>query len=99
MDFDTLATSRFKDPIFNDAYHEEWIDHVLYWRSQGRQWVSGARVVPNALDARPLYRKSERVRPLAGGGDVGRLSRARAQSTLMFASFTIFAYFAISSFT
>jgi len=57
LDFDTLATSRFKDPIFNDVYHEEWIDHVLYSRNQGRQWVSGARVVRNALDGQPLYRK------------------------------------------
>ncbi len=57
MDFSTLATSRFKDPIFNDVYHQEWIDHVLYTRNQGRQWVSGGRVVRNALDGQPLYRK------------------------------------------
>jgi endonuclease/exonuclease/phosphatase family metal-dependent hydrolase len=57
QDFETLATSRFKDPIFNDVYHQEWIDHVLYSRNQGRQWVSGGRVVRNALDGQPLYRK------------------------------------------
>jgi len=57
QDFATLATSRFKDPIFNDVFHQEWIDHVLYSRNQGRQWVSGARVVRDALDGTPLYRK------------------------------------------
>ena len=57
MDFTTLATSRFKDPIFNDVYHQEWIDHVLYSRNLGRTWVSGGRVVRNALDGQPLYRK------------------------------------------
>jgi endonuclease/exonuclease/phosphatase family metal-dependent hydrolase len=57
MDFETLATSRFKDPIFNDVYHQEWIDHILYSRNQGRQWASGARVVRNALDGQPLYRR------------------------------------------
>jgi hypothetical protein len=57
MDFETLATSRFKDPIFNDVLHQEWIDHVLYSRNQGRQWVSDARVVRQALDGQPLYRK------------------------------------------
>jgi endonuclease/exonuclease/phosphatase family metal-dependent hydrolase len=57
MDFETLATSRFKDPIFNDVFHQEWIDHVLYSRNLGRQWVSGARIVRTALDGQQLFRK------------------------------------------
>lgn len=57
MNFELLATTRFKDPIFNDVYHQEWIDHILYSDNQGRAWVSGAQVVRNALDGQPLWRK------------------------------------------
>jgi endonuclease/exonuclease/phosphatase family metal-dependent hydrolase len=57
MDFSTLGTTRFKDPIFNDVWHQEWIDHVLYSRNLGRQWISNGRVVRNAADGTPLYRK------------------------------------------
>jgi endonuclease/exonuclease/phosphatase family metal-dependent hydrolase len=37
LDFDVETTS-FKDPIFNNVYHREWIDHILYTRNK-LNWV------------------------------------------------------------
>jgi endonuclease/exonuclease/phosphatase family metal-dependent hydrolase len=34
LDFSSIHTTSFKDPIFNGVYQKEWIDHILYSRNQ-----------------------------------------------------------------
>ena len=58
LDFDSLSTTRFQDPIFNDVYHYPWIDHVLY-SHVGKSWVSGATVKRKMADDTPYYLVSD----------------------------------------
>ena len=39
-----LSTTRFRDPIFNYAHHEVWIDHIMYSRNQPHQWVTEGKI-------------------------------------------------------
>jgi len=50
LDFDTLATTRFRDPLFNSMTHREWIDHILYSANQPTAWVRGGRVAERLPD-------------------------------------------------
>ncbi|MGL4648923.1 MAG: hypothetical protein ACRC1H_05915, partial [Caldilineaceae bacterium] len=56
LKFEELATTSFKDPIFNDQRHREWIDHILYTRNQGRAWV-GKGTVHEQLGGAPIWRR------------------------------------------
>ena len=43
--FRDIATTRFKDPIFDRVNHRVWIDHLLYsCVDDGNRWVSNASV-------------------------------------------------------
>jgi endonuclease/exonuclease/phosphatase family metal-dependent hydrolase len=55
-DFRDLATTRFKDPIFDGAYHNVWIDHILYTRNAAPGWLSDAAVHRNLPDGRAIWR-------------------------------------------
>jgi endonuclease/exonuclease/phosphatase family metal-dependent hydrolase len=57
LDFESLYTTRFADPIFNGVYHREWIDHVLYTANQDGAWISAAGVVRKAADDQALLAK------------------------------------------
>jgi endonuclease/exonuclease/phosphatase family metal-dependent hydrolase len=64
LDFSKIATTRFKDPIFNNVYHEEWIDHVLYTDSGAAAWVSEAKtnhILPNSKKYRDYKNASDHV--------------------------------------
>jgi endonuclease/exonuclease/phosphatase family metal-dependent hydrolase len=54
--FEKLATTRFSDPIFNDMYHEEWIDHILY-SHRSKAWVSSGAVHAMMADKKPIWVK------------------------------------------
>lgn len=41
--FENIYTTTFKDPIFNNVWHKEWIDHVLYSHID-KGWVRQATV-------------------------------------------------------
>jgi len=43
LDFSSIVTASFKDPIFDWKWQRVWLDHVLYSRSQG-QWVTNAKI-------------------------------------------------------
>lgn len=54
-DFDDLATTRFKDPIFNRDFHKVWIDHVLYTRQPVSDWVKTGKV-HGSMNNQPIWR-------------------------------------------
>lgn len=41
MRFEKIVTTSFRDMLFNNMYHDEWIDHILYSR-QFANWVINA---------------------------------------------------------
>jgi len=57
LTFEAIATTSFADPIFNDTWHDEWIDHILYTASQEDPWVAEAEVHEYLPDGAPIWRK------------------------------------------
>ena len=57
LDFESLATTSFRDPIFNDTWHREWIDHVLYADRPGGPWVAKAQVHYRMPDGTPIWQR------------------------------------------
>jgi endonuclease/exonuclease/phosphatase family metal-dependent hydrolase len=57
LDFEAIATTSFKDPIFDNTWHDEWIDHVLYTRASDEPWVASAEVHENMPDGTPIWRR------------------------------------------
>jgi hypothetical protein len=55
-DFENLSTTSFKDLIFNDAYHNVWIDHMLYTRNIVAGWVNNGAIHRNMPDGQPIWR-------------------------------------------
>jgi len=54
--FDDLATTRFKDPIFSNAYHNVWIDHILYTRNTAAGWVTNGKIHHTMPNGQPIWR-------------------------------------------
>ena len=54
--FRDLATTRFKDPIFNNVYHKVWIDHILYTRNAAAGWVNNGAIHRNMPNGQPIWR-------------------------------------------
>ncbi len=57
LDFESLATTMFADPIFNKMFHKEWIDHILYSPNQPAAWVKNARVADRLPDGKFIWNK------------------------------------------
>jgi endonuclease/exonuclease/phosphatase family metal-dependent hydrolase len=55
LDFEAISTTSFQDPIFNNTWHSEWIDHVLHTGSE--PWVTNASVHEEMPDGAPIWRK------------------------------------------
>jgi endonuclease/exonuclease/phosphatase family metal-dependent hydrolase len=55
VDFSSIYTTSFKDPIFNDTYQQEWIDHILYSKNQVAPWVTGGQVHSKMPDGTPIW--------------------------------------------
>ena len=46
MRFEKIVTTSYRDMLFNNMYHDEWIDHILYSR-QYANWVVNAAAHKN----------------------------------------------------
>lgn len=57
LNFERIATTRFQDPIFNNTWHNEWIDHILYSRFVDPMFVGSAQVHAQMSDGRPIWQK------------------------------------------
>ncbi len=57
LDFSSIHTTSFKDPIFNNAWHRVWIDHILYSKNREDGWVSDAQVQRIMKDDLPMWKK------------------------------------------
>ena len=57
LNFEAIETTRFKDPIFNDTWHREWIDHILYSNNQAATWVTQAQVHQTMPDGSRIWQK------------------------------------------
>ncbi|MFD1143826.1 hypothetical protein ACFQ4C_22040 [Larkinella insperata] len=55
--FEKIYTTSFRDPIFNNTWHKEWIDHVLYSRNRPQPWVTSARIYTEMPDGRKIWDK------------------------------------------
>ena len=57
LDFSSIFTTTFRDPIFENTYQHEWIDHILYSRNQAGQWVTGTQVHSKLPDGTAIFTK------------------------------------------
>ncbi len=57
LDFSSLATTNFADPIFNNVWQNEWIDHVLYSNNQAAQWVTNAKIMETMPSGEKIWKK------------------------------------------
>jgi len=55
LNFSSLYTASFADPIFNNSYRRSWIDHILYSRIS-RNWIKDAKIHFNMSNGEPIYR-------------------------------------------
>lgn len=56
LDFESIYTTSFKDPIFNGVYQKEWIDHILYSHID-KNWVANAQIHHKMSDGQFMYKK------------------------------------------
>jgi hypothetical protein len=57
QNFASLYTVAFRDPIFNNMTHEEWIDHILYTCPPGgKPFVQDGAVMRNAANSKDLLK-------------------------------------------
>ena len=66
LDFSSIHTTSFKDPIFNGVYQKEWIDHILYSRSGRRVGNGRAGAHEDARRLGYLYEVQARIGSLSG---------------------------------
>jgi endonuclease/exonuclease/phosphatase family metal-dependent hydrolase len=55
--FEKIYTTSFSDPIFNNVWHKEWIDHVLYSRNRPLPWVTSAKIIIEMADGQKIWEK------------------------------------------
>ena len=56
LNFASIYTTSFKDPIFNNVWQKEWIDHILY-SFRSANWVVNAKVNIEMPDGQKIYTK------------------------------------------
>ena len=54
--FEKIHTTSFKDPIFNNVWQKEWIDHILYSYNRP-EWVKNAKVNIDMPDGQAIWKK------------------------------------------
>jgi endonuclease/exonuclease/phosphatase family metal-dependent hydrolase len=58
LNFEKIVTTSFKDPIFNNVWQREWIDHILYSETHAATpWVKNARVCTKLSDGSFIWEK------------------------------------------
>ncbi len=68
LDFSSIYTTSYKDPIFNDVKQYEWIDHILYSKSPLSNWVQKAKVncnMPNGTSMEKKYKHASDHYPVS----------------------------------
>lgn len=64
---DKINTTSFKDPIFNNVYQNEWIDHILYSKNSGG-WITNPAIhhkMPSGQYIWSQYKHSSDHRPVS----------------------------------
>ncbi|MDX2048305.1 MAG: hypothetical protein SFU87_16060 [Chitinophagaceae bacterium] len=56
LNFEKIHTTTFKDPIFNNVWHREWIDHILYSLNKPG-WAVNAKVHQTMSDGKKIWEK------------------------------------------
>jgi len=54
--FEKIYTTSFKDPIFNNVWQKEWIDHILYSYNRA-EWVKNAQIHIEMPDGKKIWEK------------------------------------------
>lgn len=54
---DQIATTSFRDQIFNNTYHRVWIDHILYTPNGPAGWVANGKVHEKLPSGDMIWRK------------------------------------------
>lgn len=57
LDFSSISTTSFQDPIFNFTWHRVWIDHILYTNNQESLWVKDGEVHVKMSGDVPIWKK------------------------------------------
>jgi endonuclease/exonuclease/phosphatase family metal-dependent hydrolase len=57
LDFSSIYTTSYRDPIFNNTYQREWIDHILYTEIRAGGWITGGRVHQRLPDGSLIWNK------------------------------------------
>ncbi|NJB35873.1 endonuclease/exonuclease/phosphatase family protein [Croceivirga sp. JEA036] len=55
LDFRSLYTASFKDPIFNNQYQRAWIDHILYSKNK-KDWIANGAIIDTLSNGEKIYR-------------------------------------------
>jgi exonuclease III len=55
LDFSSLYTVSFADPVFNNSYTKAWIDHILYSKTI-KNWVADAKINFTTSSGNPIYK-------------------------------------------
>lgn len=55
LNFSSLYTASFSDPIFNRSYRKSWIDHILYSRISSN-WIKDAKINYTMNNGEPIYK-------------------------------------------
>ena len=55
LDFSSLYTVSFADPVFNYSYTKAWLDHILYSR-RTETWVTEAKINFYMSSGNPIYK-------------------------------------------
>jgi endonuclease/exonuclease/phosphatase family metal-dependent hydrolase len=57
LDFSSIYTAIYSDPIFNKATQKDWIDHILYSKCQIASWVRSAQIHHKMPDKADIWEK------------------------------------------
>lgn len=57
LDFSSIYTTSYRDPIFNNVYQKDWIDQVLYSKPGPSNWVINAKVNEFMPDKTPIWKR------------------------------------------
>jgi endonuclease/exonuclease/phosphatase family metal-dependent hydrolase len=57
LNFKTISTTSFRDPIFNWMWHKVWIDHILYSKNSTASWINNATIHHTMTDGARIWEK------------------------------------------
>lgn len=57
LDFSKIYTTSYRDPIFNDTYQHDWIDHILYSKNMKKQWLLDGKINEYISSDTPIWKE------------------------------------------